>query len=34
MIEHSSRKDIKCQIFDIYKAADGLDAKILDIFID
>ncbi|KAG1121899.1 hypothetical protein G6F42_011987 [Rhizopus arrhizus] len=33
MIEHLSRKDIKCQIFDGYRAADELDAKILDIFL-
>lgn len=32
MIQYSSRKEIKCQIFDSYKAADDFDAKILDIF--
>ncbi|KAG1449195.1 hypothetical protein G6F56_008718 [Rhizopus delemar] len=33
MIEHLSRKEIKCQMFDSYKEADDLDAKILDIFL-
>ncbi|KAI9481297.1 MAG: hypothetical protein EXX96DRAFT_608022 [Benjaminiella poitrasii] len=32
-IEDSSRKNIKCQIFKLYEAADDLDTKILVIFL-
>ncbi|CEP10073.1 hypothetical protein [Parasitella parasitica] len=32
-IENSSRKNIKCQIFQLYEAADDLDTKVLDIFL-
>lgn len=32
-IEDSSRKNIKCQIFQLYEAADDLDTKVLDIFL-